>query len=106
MSSVAPIEAMVAAAAPTDLAATGVSATAGPTGGTSGFARMLLDGVETVDSQLIKADQLTAAFAIDDSIPLHQVTFALEQARLSFDLMLTVRASLIESYQEMMRMQL
>lgn len=96
----------MAAAVPTDLAATGPAVTTGPTGGASGFARMLLDGVEAVDSKLIKADQLTAAFTIDDSIPLHQVTFALEQARLSFDLMLTVRASLIESYQEMMRMQL
>lgn len=76
-----------------------------PQGATS-FARMLLGGVDQVDQKLVQADKLASAFALDDSIPLHQVTYTLEQARLSFELMLQVRARLVEAYQEISRMQL
>lgn len=75
------------------------------TGGTS-FAQMLTDGLEQVDQKLADANAMAAAFAVDDSVPLHQVTYALEQARLSFELMLQVRARLVEAYQEVARMQL
>lgn len=75
-------------------------------GGAGSFGRMLLDGVQGVNQQLTQADAQVAAFALDDSIPVHQVTYALEQARLSFELMLQVRSRLVESYQEIMRMQL
>lgn len=70
------------------------------------FGQMLLDGVQGVNQKLIDADQAVTAFALDDSIPLHQVTYALEQSRLAFELMLQVRARLVEGYQEIMRMQL
>ena len=59
-----------------------------------------------MNQKLIDADQAVTAFALDDSIPLHQVTYALEQSRLAFELMLQVRARLVEGYQEIMRMQL
>jgi flagellar hook-basal body complex protein FliE len=71
-----------------------------------GFARMLLDGVDQVNQKVLDADKMVKAFALDDSIPLHQVTFALEQARLSTELMMQVRARVLESYQDLMRMQL
>ena len=77
--------------------------TSGPTGA---FARMLLDGVEQVNASILEADKMVEAFATDDSIPLHHVTFALEQARLSTELMMQVRSRLLEGYQEIMRMQL
>lgn len=105
MSSIAPIEAISSIIAG-DLAPSIATAAAPSTQGAGGFARMLLDGVEAVDGKMIEADRLVAAFAVDDSIPLHQVTFALDQARLALDLMLTVRSSLVESYQDIMRMQL
>lgn len=76
-----------------------------PTAGGS-FAHLLVDGVNGVNDKLLQADAAVKAFAIDDSVPLHQVTLALEQARLSFELMLQVRAKLVEGYQEIMRMQL
>jgi flagellar hook-basal body complex protein FliE len=72
--------------------------------GTS-FSRMILDGIAQVDAKLVDADAMTTAFALDDSIPVHQVTYALEQARLSFQLMMEVRSRLVEGYQELMRMQ-
>lgn len=75
-------------------------------GGATSFSKLLLDGVGQVNDKMMAADAAVKAFALDDSIPLHQVTFALEQSRLSFELMLQVRGKLVESYQEIMRMQL
>ena len=78
---------------------------AGPTRAGS-FSSMLLDGVAQANQTLIDAEAATTAFVTDDSIPLHQVTYALEQARMSFELMMQVRNRLTEAYQEIMRMQL
>lgn len=78
----------------------------GPNGPAGAFARMLLDGVDQVNQSVVNADQMVQAFALDDTVPLHQVTFALEQARLSTELMMQVRSRLLEGYQEIMRMQL
>jgi len=97
-----PVGALTAAAPlATHLHSGGPAATNG-----ASFSQMLLKGVEQVDQKLIAADSMAAAFAVDDSIPLHRVTYALEQARLSFELMLQVRARLVEAYQEVSRMQL
>ncbi|MDB5438801.1 MAG: hypothetical protein JWM33_1228, partial [Caulobacteraceae bacterium] len=70
------------------------------------FGQMLLKGVDEVNQKLVEADSLVQTFALDGSIPPHQVTFALEQARLSVELMMQVRSRLVEGYQELMRMQL
>ena len=77
---------------------------AAPSAGTS-FTRMMLDGVSDANTRLHEADRLTQAFALGEDIPVHQVTFALEQARLSFELVNQVRSRLVESYQEILRMQ-
>jgi flagellar hook-basal body complex protein FliE len=95
----------------TSLTATGLldpTAAAAPAqvGAPESFARMLLDGVDQVNQKVLDADKMVQAFALDDSVPLHQVTFALEQARLSTELMMQVRARVLEGYQELMRMQL
>jgi flagellar hook-basal body complex protein FliE len=37
-------------------------------------------------------------------VPLHQVTYALEEARLSVELAMQVRTRLVESYRELMNM--
>jgi len=102
---VVPVQAVAAVGGSEVILAGGPPPTA-PAGGTGSFGRMLLDGVEGVNQQLIGADAQVAAFALDDSIPVHQVTYALEQARLSFELMMQVRSRLVESYPEIMRMQL
>lgn len=70
------------------------------------FADMLIEGVENANAKMAEADRLTQAFIVDDNIPVHQVTFALEQARLSLELMLQVRGRLVEGYQQLMNMQL
>lgn len=70
------------------------------------FADMLIGGVENANAKMAEADRLAQAFILDDNIPVHQVTFALEQARLSLELMLQVRGRLVEGYQQLMNMQL
>lgn len=105
MSASTPVQA-VSAIAPAEIASMPTGpAPIGRTGGGS-FAERLLSGVDTVNQQLLSADALAQRFAVDDTIPPHQVTFALEHARLSLELALQVRARLIEGYQELMRMQL
>ncbi len=70
------------------------------------FARMIFDGVERINQKMIGADALAASFAVDDTIPPHQVLFALDEAHESFSLMMQVRARLVDAYQDLMRMQL
>ncbi|MGU7783222.1 flagellar hook-basal body complex protein FliE [Burkholderia sp. PU8-34] len=82
-----------------------VSISAGPID-QSGFGKWLTDGVARVDHALVTADQAVANFALDGSTPPHQVMMALEEARMSLQFALQVRARLVEGYQELMRMQL
>ena len=72
----------------------------------SAFSSLLTTGLDDVNAKLLDADKMARAFALDDSTPVHQVTYALEQARLSLDLMMQVRSRLIEGYQQLMNMQL
>ncbi|MCW4463793.1 flagellar hook-basal body complex protein FliE [Sphingomonas sp. BT-65] len=71
-----------------------------------GFGEVLMSGLRAVDAKLETAEQLVQRFAVDDSIPVHQVTIALEQARLSVELAMQVRTRLVEGYRELMNMQL
>ena len=70
------------------------------------FAQILSQGVEQVNRKVLDADNTLRAFALDDSIPVHQVTYALSQAQLSLELMIQMRTRLVEGYQQLMNMQL
>ena len=72
----------------------------------AGFASILTDGMRAVETRLDSANDLVRRFAIDDSVPLHQVTYALEEARLAVELAMQVRTRLVESYRELMNMQM
>jgi flagellar hook-basal body complex protein FliE len=74
--------------------------------GSADFGSLLAQGVGAVDAKLAHADAMVAQFAVDDSIPVHQVTIALEVARLSVEFAMQVRARLVEGYKELMNMQL
>lgn len=69
------------------------------------FEQILRQGIEATDSKIERANQLAVDFVIDGSVPAHQVTYALEEARLSLELMIQVRNRLLEGYQQMMNMQ-
>ena len=72
----------------------------------AGFGDMLMAGLNAVDDKVATADALVQRFAVDDSVPVHQVTMALEEARLSVELAMQVRARLVEGYRDIMNMQL
>lgn len=81
----------------------GVAALAAPA---QGFGSLLTSGLAAVDARVTKADALLAAFARGDSIPVHEVSLALEQARLSVEIAAEVRTRLLEVYRDFMTMQL
>lgn len=70
------------------------------------FETLLSSGLASVNRKVAAADELVRQFALDDSIPVHRVTIALEEARLSLELAMQVRARLVETYRELMTMQL
>ena len=90
------------------LATAGLSAPVGraPTPAATGdFGAILAAGLQDVGAKVARADALVEAFAAGRSIPVHQVTLALEEARLSVDLAMEVRARLVEAYRDFMSMQ-
>jgi flagellar hook-basal body complex protein FliE len=72
----------------------------------AGFSDILAGGMRQVEGKIATANDLVRQFALDDSVPLHQVTYALEEARLSVELAMQVRSRLVESYRELMNMQI
>lgn len=72
----------------------------------TGFGEILAAGLRGVEGKLATADELVRRFTLDDGVPIHQVTFALEEARLSVELAMQVRGRLLEGYRELMNMQL
>jgi|SRR5690606_418947 len=70
------------------------------------FENVLTSSLQAVDQKVSAANDLVRQFAVDDSIAVHEVTFALEEARLSMELAMHVRERLVETYRELMNMQL
>jgi flagellar hook-basal body complex protein FliE len=94
------------AAAAAQLLGPSAALPAAPPAAASSFGEVLMQGIESVDRRVANADAMVRSFALGGDVPIHQVTFALEEARLSLELMMQVRARLVESYQRMMEMQL
>ncbi len=79
---------------------------ASPVPGGKTFADMLVDGFDRVEASVRHANDVANAFVLDDNIPVHQVTYALEEARMSLEFALQFRNRLTEAYQQVMGMQL
>ncbi len=69
------------------------------------FGQMIDGLVSSVDAKQATADQVTQNVLMGNSGQLHQSVIAMQEASLSFSLMVEVRNKLMESYQELMRMQ-
>jgi flagellar hook-basal body complex protein FliE len=76
------------------------------TAGVPSFASLLTGGIDAVNARALDADKAVHDFILGEQVPVHQVTYALEQARLSMELMMQVRSRLLEGYQQLMNMQL
>lgn len=70
------------------------------------FGNMVSQGLAQVNEQLQTSQADLQALASGDVQNLHQVMIRMEESRLSFQLMLQVRNRLLESYQDIMKMQI
>jgi flagellar hook-basal body complex protein FliE len=73
--------------------------------GGGNFESTLSGIVAGVSAKQAAANDAVAGLATGSGVPLHQAVIAMEEASVSFQLMVEVRNKLLESYQELMRMQ-
>lgn len=79
---------------------------AGVPSGSRAFDRALGSLVGTVANQQSAAADAVHGLLAGEGVSLHQAMIAMEEASVSFQLMVEVRNKLLESYQELMRMQI
>ena len=72
---------------------------------TESFGTMLDGLVSTVSGKQAESAELTKRVLLGDTDQLHQGIVAMQEASVAFTLMVEVRNKLVESYQELMRMQ-
>lgn len=72
---------------------------------TGSFADVLGEMVREVSSKQAHSAQMVQDLQSGQNVSLHQAMIAMEEASVSFQLMVEVRNKLLESYQELMRMQ-
>jgi len=70
------------------------------------FSDFLGEMVRDVNGKQAAAGQAVEGVLSGQNVPLHQAMLAVEEASVSFQLMVEVRNKLLESYQELMRMQI
>ena len=89
-----------------DLSAAARGFQAQPTAEPKGsFSDVLHDMVREVNAKQQVASESVGAVLSGGNVPLHQTMIAMEEASVSFQLMVEVRNKLLDSYQEIMRMQ-
>ena len=98
---VAPLPGEELSQLPSALPAAGVT----PAGGDA-FSSLLGKMVSEVNAQQQVSAQSVNALQSGQTVPLHQAVISMEEASVSFQLMVEVRNRLLESYQEIMRMQM
>lgn len=72
----------------------------------SSFSDVLTGMVREVSAKQAAAGDAVEGVLSGQNVPLHQAMIAMEEASVSFQLMVEVRNKLLESYQELMRMQI
>lgn len=86
-----------------DIAETGAL---GDSGAPGAFQQILMQQLDALNSHVGTAETAMRDLAAGKPIELHEVMIALEQARVSVQTFVQVRNKLLESYQDLMRMQL
>jgi len=86
-----------------ELSQTGKSASTEGAGG--GFGQVLKDSLDEVNRLQQQADVAISALATGKDVSLHETMIAMEQADVSFRLMMEVRNKIVEAYQEILRIQ-
>ena len=73
--------------------------------GGSSFVDTLGSLVSDVNQSQLQSRDAVSGLMSGQNVPLHQAMIAMEEASVSFQLMVEVRNKLLDSYQELMRMQ-
>ena len=73
--------------------------------GAVSFTNMLETAVDGINSKMQASRQAQERLLTGESTNLHQTMIAMQESGVAFTLMVEVRNKLVESYQEMMRMQ-
>ncbi len=82
---------------------TQAAAAAAPTQ-SGGFSQMVSRGLDEVNTQLMSTQTDLQQLAVGDVQNLHQVMIHMEEARMSFQLLMQVRNRVLETYQDLMKM--
>jgi flagellar hook-basal body complex protein FliE len=72
----------------------------------SGFGTVLKDAISTVNELQKQSDQEIEKLMTGESQDLHNTVIAMQNADLSFQMMMQVRNKIVQAYQEIIRMQL
>jgi len=75
-------------------------------GSGSNFANVLGDLVSEVSQKQAAAGSAVTGLLSGQNVSLHQAMISMEEANVSFQMMVEVRNRLLDSYQELMRMQI
>jgi flagellar hook-basal body complex protein FliE len=90
---------------PSEISSPGSLGSATPTSPTDSFGTMLDGLVSGVAAKQSAAAAQTNSVLMGDTGQLHQSVIAMQESQVAFSLMVEVRNKLVESYQELMRMQ-
>jgi flagellar hook-basal body complex protein FliE len=82
------------------------SAVISGSGAGDAFARLIQQGIGQMDRSVGAAETAMSRLAAGKSVEIHDVMIDLERARISVQTFVQVRNKLIESYQDLMRIQL
>lgn len=72
----------------------------------SSFGQVLMNQLDRLSASQVQADQLVEAFATGDTVDLHEVLIAAEEARITLEMTLQLRNKAIDAYKEITNMQL
>ncbi|OGI12347.1 MAG: flagellar hook-basal body complex protein FliE [Candidatus Margulisbacteria bacterium GWF2_35_9] len=72
---------------------------------TSDFGQMLKNNITDTNMLLNRADSVMRDYTISQSVDLHEVMIAAEEANIALNYTMQVRNKVIEAYQELMRIQ-
>lgn len=70
------------------------------------FLDMLVGKLESIDNSIKKSDSLIDAYVRGEEIPVHDIMIALGKSKTELQLAVEIRNKLLESYQEITRIQL
>ncbi|WP_377887336.1 flagellar hook-basal body complex protein FliE [Alkalihalobacillus sp. R86527] len=77
-----------------------------PKEATGDFGNMLKDAIQQVNNTQVQSEQMSQKLVTGEVQNVHEVMIAAKKASLSLNLTVEVRNKVIESYQEIMRMQM